>query len=146
MMASQTRSDRGLAMTIEVAILAPALVLLLAVVIGGGRYWYAHHTVEKVSASAARAATVQRTASDARAAARSVAQAETERAGLACLEHFVTIDTSGYGAPVGERATVRVTVACVVRYSELLIPGWPGVATVKHTSSSVLDSYRWRSP
>ncbi len=133
-------------MTIEVAIIAPVLVVLLVVVIGGGRYWYANTTVERASASAARAATLQRTAADAVSAAEQVAASETDEAGLACRSRSVSVDTTGFTAPLGERATVVVTVRCAVSYADLLVPGWPGSVTVSHTSSSVLDSYRRRSP
>lgn len=137
-------SERGLSMTIEVVLLVPALILVLGTMVAGGRYWYARTTVERAAASAARAATLQRSASAADSAARLVATTELDAAGVTCRSHEVRADVSGFAVPVGQPAEVRVTVSCTVPFGDLAVPGWPGTLTLSHSASSVLDRYRER--
>ena len=56
----------------------------------------------------------------------------------------ISVDTSGFGSPVGTPASVRATVTCVVNLSDLAVPGVPGTRTVSASMSSPLDTYRER--
>jgi Flp pilus assembly protein TadG len=129
---------------VEVVIIVPVLVMLLGVIGIGGRYWYAQTTVEQTAASAARAATLLRSGTEAERTARRIVQEDLQRAG-ACDVHDVDVDTSAFLAPVGSRGEVRVMVTCSLSSAGLEVPGWPGTITVSHTATSVLDTYRGRN-
>lgn len=138
------RGDTGSA-TLELAILAPALLILLSLVVLAGRMSEAHAAASHAASEAARAASLARTASTARAAATDAATDDMAGSRLECTTVTVTVDTSGFTRPVGTTATVEVTVTCPVRLSGLLLPGVPGVRTVRATAVSPLDTYRERS-
>lgn len=138
------RGERGVSTTVEVVLLVPALILALGTMVAGGRYWYARTTVERAAASAARAATLQRSTSAADSAARLVARTELDSAGVTCRSHEVRTDVSGFAVPVGQPADVRVTVTCAVPFGDLAVPGWPGTLLISDSASSVLDRYRER--
>ena len=53
-------------------------------------------------------------------------------------------DTTGFARPVGTPATITATVSCLVRLSDLAMPGLGGSRTVTATASSPLDTYRER--
>lgn len=61
--------------------------------------------------------------------------------GLHCAGHQVTVDTGGFGLPVGTPATV----SCTVPLADLGVPGLPGERTITATAHSPLDTYRGRS-
>lgn len=136
--------DRGLSTSAEVVLIVPLLVVLLGVIVGGGKYWYAWSTVERAANSAARSATLSRSMSAAEADAREVAGSELRSAGVTCASQSVRVDTSRFTDPLGEHAEVTVTVDCVLSFGDLIVPGWPGTVTATHSASSVLDLYRGR--
>ncbi len=140
-----TRGERGSA-TVEFTLLLPALLLLFGVVVGGGRLWFARSAVLEASGAGARAATLARSAAEARVSATSVVNAELARAGVRCAAARIAVDTAAFGTPVGTPASVTVSVECGVPLSDVLVPGWPGVLAVSATGSSVLDPYRGRTP
>jgi hypothetical protein len=55
----------------------------------------------------------------------------------------VTLDTTGFAAPVGTPASVGATVTCQVDIAGLL-PGLPGSMSITATVRSPLDTYRER--
>jgi hypothetical protein len=63
---------------------------------------------------------------------------------LQCSSVQVDVETAGFAVPVGLPAHVRATVTCVVRLSDLALPGFPGSRTVTATAVSPLDTYRER--
>lgn len=137
------RSERGAA-AVEFAIVIPALVLLFAVVVGGARVWFARTTIENVSGSAARAASLARSASEAVHQADRVARAQAGTEGLRCDDLAVDVNTSGFKVPVGSPAVVTARISCTIPLSDLIIPGWPGALRLESESRSVLDRYRGR--
>ena len=128
---------------IEVVILAPALALFLGLIIATGRIAVAHQAVEASAAQAARAASIARTQSEANTTAQGAATSSLQGQGLNCVTSTVTLDTSGFAAPVGTPASVGATVSCAVDLSDTL-PGLPGTLTVTATVRSPLDTYRER--
>ena len=139
-----TRTQRGAA-AVEFVILLPALLLVVAAVIGGSRVWFARSTAQQVADSSARAASLARDPASAQVDARRVAQSDLEAARLTCLEGpGIVVDTSGFAVPVGRPATVSVGVRCDVTLADLVVPGLPGVVTVEASGSSTLDRYRGR--
>jgi Flp pilus assembly protein TadG len=133
-------ADRG-SIAIELAVLGPALMLVFGLIIAAGRLANAHNAVDNSAAAAARAASLARTAPSARDAARDAAQREL--AGRHCTAVTVAVNTAGFAVPVGQPATVRVTVTCPVRLSDIGLPGL-GSRTVTATAVSPIDTRRER--
>ena len=140
------RSERGLSASIEMAVLVPALVLIIAVIIGAGRLALARLTVQQWADSAARTATLARDASTATARARAVVASDAAGSATRCREGWqLSVDAAAFALPVGQPGTVGVTVRCEVPLADLLLPGVPGTITVEGLASSTLDRYRGRS-
>jgi Flp pilus assembly protein TadG len=136
-------SDRGSA-TVEAVIGVPAFLLLLGLLIVGGRVAIAHQVVQSAASDAVRAASIARTQAAARTDATAAAQQSLANQQLDCLTTTVTLDTTGFAAPVGTPAQVRATVACDLNLSNLGIPGLPASLPITETMSSPLDTYRGR--
>lgn len=137
------RDDRG-AVTLEFVVVAPALLALLGLLVMAGRVAIASNSVESAADEAARSASISRTASGARAEAEDGARRSLAEQGLQCSSVEVDVDTAGFAVPVGLPAQVHATVTCVVRLSDLALPGFPGSRTVTATAVSPLDTYRER--
>ncbi|QLQ14411.1 MAG: pilus assembly protein [Micropruina sp.] len=138
-----TRDQQGAAAT-EFALLVPVLVLLVGLVVGGARVWFARASVEQLAASSARAASVERTAGEAITGARRVASQQAAASGLRCTTLSVDVSADGFSVPVGTPASVGVRVRCAVPLSDVFVPGWPGVLALEAVSESALDRYRGR--
>ena len=137
-------NERGSA-AVELVVVIPALVLVLGLLIAGGRLWFARTTVVEASESAARAASLARTAGEAREAGRRAGNRVLGTDGLRCADLSVSVDVGAFGVPVGTPATVRSTVTCRVPFADLTIPGMPGSITVRTVGEAALDTYRARS-
>jgi len=135
------RSDRGSA-SLELAILAPAVLLLLGALVFAGRVETSSAAVEHAARVAARDASLARTADAARATAQT--SAARELTGSDCVTSQVLVDPSGFTAPLGADATVDVSVTCTVSVADLAIPGLPGTRTITAQATSPLDRYRSR--
>ncbi|BDO42065.1 TadE/TadG family type IV pilus assembly protein [Cellulomonas sp. NTE-D12] len=133
--------ERG-AVSLELAILVPALLLLLGALVLVGRVETSSSAVEQAARAAARDASIARTPDAARATAMQAAQREL--AGSGCASSNVTVDTAGFTAPVGTDAAIHVQVTCTVSVADLAIPGLPGTRTLTGAATSPLDRYRSR--
>ena len=129
---------------LELAILTPAGLLLISVVVFAGRVALAHQTLDGAAASAARDASISRTQPAANSAASAAAMQALSQQGLTCARTSVQVDTTGFASPAGTPATITATVTCVVPLADLAIPGLPGSMTITGTASSPLDTYRER--
>lgn len=138
------RTERGAA-SVELVILVPALALMLGLLIAGGRLWFARATVVEAAQSAARAASLERSAAAGGGAGTKAGNRVLATDGLACAGDSVLIDTSAFGVPVGVPATVTAEVTCRVPFADLSIPGMPGSITVRSQGAAALDTYRARS-
>ncbi len=136
-------TERGAA-ALEFAVIVPALGLLLSLMIGSARVWQAHTMVEQIAGTAARAASLAQTPSEARAAAHDVARLQATTRGLSCSSLHVDVDLGGFQVPVGQPARVTARVDCAVPLADLIVPGWPGQWNVAAEAGSVLDRYRRR--
>lgn len=132
--------ERGAAAT-EWALLAPVVVLLLGVLVAGGRLAWARSTVTDAAHAGARAASLQRDGYSADARGREVA---TGNVAEECADPVVRVDTTAFQLPAGQPGRVTVSVTCRVGLSDLLVPGLPGSVVVESTGVAVLDSYRGR--
>ncbi len=135
--------ERGSA-TLELAIITPALLLLLSLVIAAGRIEVAAGAVEQAASAAARDASIARTGSAARTVATGTARDSLRSQGITCGVLDVAVDTAGFSVAPGMPAQVQVSVACTVPLSDLAVPGLPGTRTLKAHMASPLDRYRSR--
>ena len=138
------RDERGGAVAIETVLIVSSVVLILMLITAGFRIAMAADAVENVAGSAARAASLARTAGQAQNDARQVANASLSTAGLSCASRSVQVDTSGFAVPVGQPASVTVSVSCTAPLSDLLVPSLGGARLLSATSVSPLDTYRGR--
>lgn len=134
----RARDERGLVAT-ELAIVTPALLAMMVLVIFGGRIVWAERQVQAASAAAARAASQQGTLGSAEQVATDVVAANLDDAGLSCgggPSISVTSDSFGHGG------TVTVDVSCTADVSDLVLLSAPGSYTFDHSSTEVIDTLR----
>lgn len=134
-------ADTG-SVTLEVVVLAPALILTLLFVIAAGRIAQAHQAVEAAARDAARQASIARDPATARTTALTSAQASLTRERLRCRPN-VTVNTAGFNHPIGQPATVTTHVTCTIQLADIAAAGVPST-TVTATFASPLDPYRGR--
>lgn len=137
------KGERGSA-TLEMVILAPAMLLIVSVIIFGGRVALAGQAVQHAAEDAARTASIARTQGEADQTASAAARSALSQQGLECSTVRVSVDTSGFNAPIGTTGMVTATVECPVRVGDLAIPGLPGTRLVEATARSPIDAYRER--
>lgn len=140
--ARRPRPEAG-SSTIEMVILAPALVAIVLLIVAGGRVAIAHQAVTTAAADAARAASIARTQDQAGASARTAAIASLNAQDARCRSTDVRLDLTGFAAPVGTPATVTATLTCRVDLAGFL-PALPGYMPITATITSPLDTYRER--
>jgi len=112
------RAQRG-SISVELAVLAPGLVLLLLLVAAGARVVEVQGHIDGAARDAARAASIARSYGQAVASAQQAAQADLGSTSL-CAPGTVAVRVAGYPAvPVVTTAggTVTVTVTCQVNMS-----------------------------
>ena len=137
-------SDRG-ALSLELSILGPALLMVLALVIAAGRIYLSDGSVDNAARDAARAASLQTSPVAAQGTADQVADQTLASEGLHCTSTSVTVPTGGFNVPVGQPASVTVTVTCRADLSDIGLPGLPGSKLLTGTFTSSIDPYRPRS-
>lgn len=133
-------NDHG-STSLELVVLAPAMLSLLLLIIGAGRVALASQTVEHAAAQGARAASMARTPAAGSAAGRATATQALTGQGLHCQPATVTVATADLGRSAGQPGTVRVTVSCRVNLSDLAVPGLPGSKTLRAAMTMPIDEY-----
>ena len=123
---------------VEVAVLAPALVALLVLVVAAGRVTTADARVRDVAADAARSASLRASAPAAVAAAETAVADAVARGEVPCRTATAHVDSSRF-APGGH---VAVAVDCVVDLRDLALVGLPGERRFHATAVEVVDRYR----
>jgi hypothetical protein len=119
------------------------MIFLLGLIIIGGRLAIASNSLAGVAGNAARDASIARDPAQARQLATSSALASLQAQALRCQDGpTVTVDTSGFSAPAGVSAVVRVDVSCTVALSDIGLPGMPGSRTLRDHGVSALDEFR----
>lgn len=137
-------ADRGSA-TIELAVLAPALLALLGLVILAGRISVAGSAVEQAAASAARAASIARDARAAQSAAERTARDSLRDQGVTCQPLTISVDARGFAVAIGSPSSVTVIVRCAVPLADISVPGLPGQRVVTAAMTSPIDRFRGRA-
>lgn len=135
------RDERG-SVAIEAVVGLPAFALFIALIVMGGRVEITRQAIEAAAFDGARTASLERTRTDAAAAARtSVAASLTA---LPCATSSVVVDAASFDAPLGTTVLVGVTVTCRVGLADLSLPGVPGHRLLTATAYSPVDAYRER--
>ena len=135
------RDERGSA-SIEAVIAGPVVVLLILLVIFGGRTVLAHQAVQAVAADTARAASLARSRAEANTAANAAMRAGFNQ-NLPCAHQTLSLDLIGFDKPPGTPAAVSATVTCRLTSSDLGFPGLPDLQ-ISSTMTSPIDTYRER--
>ncbi len=139
----RTRNERGSA-SVEAVIGVPAFLLLVGLLVLGGRQAIAQQAVQSAASDAARAASIARTATAARTDATTAARHNLANQDLDCATTMVTVDTAAFATAVGTPGQVSATVTCALRLGDIGLPGVSGTKTITATMSSPLDTYRGR--
>jgi Flp pilus assembly protein TadG len=131
-----TGRDRG-SMAVEFAILAPAFIVLVLLLVVGGRIVEAQGQVDGAARDAARAASVQVYGSQVQPAVQSAASSDLNPAGHAmCPGGMIGSWTGGSAA-----GSVSVTVRCTISLS--FFPGL-GALTMTGHAAAPLDTFSQR--
>ena len=136
-------TDRG-SVSVELAVLAPALLLMLVFAVWAGRTQVARNAVEEAARAAAREASLAPDAATAQTQATAQARQTLAEQDLRCQSTDVAVDTAAFGTPVGQSGDVTVTINCTVAMADLLAPGLPGSVTVRASFASPVDAFRER--
>jgi len=129
--------DRG-SLTVELVVLTPVLVIFAMLAIGLGRYEIARGRVVAAASAAASAASAAASAAVAEPDASDAAEPVLGGGSHICSTFTVMADLSRF-SPGG---SVTVSVSCQVTLADLLVPGLPGVTTVRASSRAPIDPYR----
>jgi Flp pilus assembly protein TadG len=135
------RDDRG-SESVELAILLPVGILVLAMLVVGARIALAGDRVSGVAGIAARDASLARSAGAAHQAATASATEALADRNMHCADVQVRVDTSGFNSAPGVPASVTVAVSCTVDLSDIGVTGLPGSRTLRDTATSPLDPAR----
>lgn len=134
---SRHPEERG-SVAVEVAVIAPALIFLMLLVVYAGKVSEADGNVERAASDAARAASLRQHPGDATEDAQATAAADLTAAGVPCLTLATTVDTDDF-EPGG---TVTVMVRCEASMADVTLLGVPGSRTFTATAVEVIDTYR----
>ncbi len=140
----RVEADRGSA-TVELAIIAPALLALLGLVVIAGRITTAASAVDQAAAAGARAASLARSAAAAQSAAEAAVRSSLAGQGVTCRSLRSSVDVSGFAVEIGSAASTSVDVRCTVPLADMSVPGVPGQRIVSATRTSPIDRYRGRA-
>lgn len=132
--------ERG-SIVIELAFLAPVLLLIFGLIWAYGRVAWANGHLEAGTRDAVRVATTYRSLDEAQAAAERAVDSST--AAVPACQSSVRVTITGQFEP-GETITVDAT--CSYPLSDIGLPGAPGQMSPTSTFSSVLDRYRGVDP
>jgi Flp pilus assembly protein TadG len=129
--------DQG-SVAVELAVLAPAFIFLLLLVVYAGRVSAAETDITRAASAASRAASLRQHPTDATRDAQTTAAANLAASGVACADLATDVDTADF-SPGG---TVTVTVTCHASMADLALLGLPGTRTFTATAVEVIDRYR----
>lgn len=136
--------DRG-SMSVELVVIAPALVLMLLLIGAGGRWVESHGALDGAARDAARAASVGRTAEDADTLAHQAAQADLSTSGW-CDGGTVAVGVNGFPATatIAQGTDITVTVSCSVNMAPFTMLGFRAATPVTAQAVAPLDPFMCR--
>lgn len=132
------RREESGSLAIELAMIAPGILLIFALIYAYGRAAQVNGTLESGTRDAARSVTLARSYDDALARANAVLLDALARTPQSCQDSL-TLRIVGDYEP-GEPVTVDAE--CTYDLSDLGLPGAPGTLTAKSSFTSMLDPYR----
>lgn len=139
---SRSARQRG-SVSVELAILTPLFLLLMATATMFGRTAIAANAIDVAAHDAARAASISRTAVAADANARAAATESLSQQGLQCIGGpQIDPDVSDFNQGGVDLGFVIVTIACDVSLTDIAIPGVPSHRLVTTTFVSPIDIFR----
>lgn len=133
----RVRGEMG-SVALETAVIAPALIALLLLVVFAGRVSQAEAEVRRAASEGARAASLEYFPDAAESAAASRVEANLRDNGVVCADLSTDVDTSDL-VPGGQ---VVVTVRCVADMADVALLGVPGERTFVARSIEVVDRFR----
>jgi hypothetical protein len=131
-------------MSVELVMIAPALALVILLLVAGARVSLAGNAVESAAVAAARDASLSRTTAGAQSGAQLAANVSITQSGLSCANFTVVVDDSGLNVPLGQVGQVSATLTCTLNMTDIALPGLPGTKTITTTASSPVDAFRAR--
>ncbi|WP_134666115.1 MULTISPECIES: TadE family protein [unclassified Amycolatopsis] len=132
-------SDAG-SVSVEAAVLVPAVLFVGLLIVAGARTSSAQQAVDNAATAAARAASIARGPAAAQQAGAAVARERLAREGITCRESSVSVDASQIS--VGRVGQVRASVTCRVPLGDLALPVPDGTRTITGAFTSPVDPYR----
>lgn len=142
-----TRRDleRGAAST-EAVVLAPALFLILGLILAVASLSLGEQAVTSAAQSSARAASLATSQQDATQRVEAAFTSELAQRGINCTDVSVSIDAAAFTTSPGQTSVITSTISCTLPYAQNIpVPGLPGARTITTTATSPLDTYRERS-
>ena len=136
-----TTEERG-SIAVEVAIITPAFIFLMLLVVFAGKVAEANGNVERAASEAARAASLRQHPGDAVSDAQEAAEQNLSQAGVPCVVLDTAVDTGDFRAG----GTVTVTVTCQASMADVTLLGVPGTRTFTARVVEVIDTYRGGDP
>lgn len=140
-MITRLRHSQQATAAIEAAVVFPAVLVLIMLIVYAGRLSQAAADVRLAATAAARAASLAQHPAPAEAAADQTATEDLQAAGAACRDVDVRLEADL--APGGQ-ATAQVV--CTTDLSDLGLLGVPGSQTVAAQATAPVDRYREASP
>ena len=132
------RRDEDGSASVEMVLLTPALLVLLLLVVAGGRLAGTRGQVDAAARDAARAGTIARSPGDARRDALEAARTRLDAGSVGCRGLNVAVNTAGFRAG----GHVTATVSCIVDLGDLTVLGIPGTRTVTASAVEPVDTFR----
>lgn len=136
-MRPRRRGETG-SLAVEMAMVAPGLLLIFGLIFAYGRAAQVNGTLESGTRDAARSVTMARSYDDALQRANAVMLDALKDAPQSC-QNTLDVKISGKYEP-GEPVTV--STRCTYDLSDLGLPGAPGTLTATSSFTSMLDPYR----
>lgn len=130
------RDDDGFS-EVELVMLAPIFLMLLMLVIAAGRVQETRIQVQGVARDASRAGSLEQTNGAAKQSAENAITRSLAGSNLNCNNPGTNVTTD-----VTPGGSVNVQVACVVRLSDIGLPGLPGSVTLRAERESIIERYR----
>ena len=137
-MTRRCRGDRGAFAALELVILTPFVLVLIALVAAFGRVERGRQLVDQAAQAASRAGSLASSPVSAASVAQAAATQTLRDGGLSCADVAITLDTSQFYAG----GQVVAHVACLSKLTDLAMAGVPGSVTLSASATSVLGRYR----
>lgn len=125
-------------MSLELVLLTPVLLVLLLLVVAGGRYAQARAGVDAAARDAARAASLARDRASAADAGRDAARSRLREGGVTCRRLDLAVDTAAFAAD----GVVTAAASCVVDLGDLTGLRLPTNRVVTSTFTEPVDAFR----